>query len=149
MAPRDAAHDEQSQARALYALAQAFIDAIEAAEYPLEFALRDALALVGDSHQQIGGFVEDFNGDGDLAGRVLDRILQQIVDCRPQLFGISLHEWRRERVVDEADVFLRKVMAGLGERGAVAHDLSQIEALEILRALSVPDGRRATPAPRY
>src|ERR1017187_8520660 len=74
----DAAHDEQSQSRALYA--QAFVDAIEAAEYPLEFALRDALALVVDPYQQIAGFVEDFNRDGDLAGRVLDRVLQQIGD---------------------------------------------------------------------
>ncbi len=73
---------------------KALIDAIEAAEDPLEFALRDALALVGDPHQQIVGVVEKFNRNGDLAGRVFDRVFQQVVDGRPQLFGISLHKGR-------------------------------------------------------
>ena len=149
VAPRDAAHDEQSQAGAFHALAQALVDAVEAAEDPLQFALRDALALVGDPHQQIGGFVENFNGDGNLAGRVFDRVFQQIVDRRPQLFGISLHKRRGQRVVDEADVLLGKVMAGLGQRRRSRARSLQGRGAEKSLRFSAPDGRLATPAPRY
>jgi hypothetical protein len=78
--PRDPADDKQSQAGALYALAQALVDAVEAAKDPIEFTLRNTLTLVGDSNQQIGSFVQNFNGDDNLFRRILDGVLQQIAE---------------------------------------------------------------------
>ncbi len=81
-------HNEKAEARALDLGARP-AGAVEAFENPCQIGRWNTHALIAHSHQHLAAARQQFSDDLDVAGGILDRVIEQIVDGGSQLLCIA------------------------------------------------------------
>ena len=130
MVARDVANDREPEAGPTGAARPRPVDAVEALEDPVEVTARDADAGIGDAQLHRPVRAGPRRGEDDLGPRrrVLDRVVQQVEQCRDELAPIDVDPQRGIGIDDDGDLRLVRSRSDAADRLAEhGHDVEVAE----------------------